>query len=142
MKATRFHAGAGLHRHAGHQSVPDRVPLQRVYVAQATAPTHTDTACTHIGLLVAWVLLMMPLDAWCMCGVMIVLTFVVESIGVRHYGLATVFITPLTILLAEAATLGHGSVASLMQAHTRSACAMTCHKNRQTGGKPESPPLI
>lgn len=71
---------------------------------------------TAIGLLVAWVLLMMPLDAWRMCGVMIVLTFVVETIVVRHYGLATVFITPLTILLAEAATLGHGSVAALMQA--------------------------
>lgn len=71
---------------------------------------------TGIGLLVAWTLLMLPLDAWRMCGVMIVLTFIVETMVVRHYGLATVFITPLTILLAEAATLGHGSVGDLMQA--------------------------
>ena len=30
------------------------------------------------------------------------MTLVIETLVVRHYGLATVFITPLTILLAEA----------------------------------------
>ncbi|MGE5452560.1 MAG: FUSC family protein [Acidobacteriota bacterium] len=71
---------------------------------------------TGLGLLVAWALLLLPLDAWRMCGVIFVLTFIVETVVVRHYGLATIFITPLTILLAEAATLGRGSVGELMQA--------------------------
>ena len=71
---------------------------------------------TGVGLLVSWALLLLPLDAWRMCGVIFVLTFVVETVVVRHYGLATIFITPLTILLAEAATLGQGSVGDLMQA--------------------------
>jgi len=33
-----------------------------------------------------------------------------------HYGFAAIFITPLTILLAEAATLGSGSPAALIEA--------------------------
>lgn len=40
-----------------------------------------------------------------------VLAFLVESLVVRHYGLAAVFITPLTILLADAAVLGTGESA-------------------------------
>ncbi|MNU03053.1 hypothetical protein D3C72_2469530 [compost metagenome] len=35
---------------------------------------------------------------------------------VRHYGFAVIFITPMTILLAEAATLGQGPVAALIEA--------------------------
>jgi hypothetical protein len=41
-------------------------------------------------------------------ALMMALSFIIEVLVVRHYGLAVVFITPLTILLAEAATLGHG----------------------------------
>jgi hypothetical protein len=33
---------------------------------------------------------------------------VIETAAVRHYGFAVIFITPLTILLAEATTLGQG----------------------------------
>jgi hypothetical protein len=73
-------------------------------------------AGTGIGLLVAWGLLMLPLDKWSISLVMTVLTFVIETAVVRHYGFATIFITPLTILLAEAATLGQGSAATLLQA--------------------------
>ncbi|MGV3742161.1 MAG: FUSC family protein, partial [Burkholderiaceae bacterium] len=48
---------------------------------------------------------------------MMVLTFIIESTVVRHYAFAAIFITPLTILLAEAATLGHHSSAgALVQA--------------------------
>jgi uncharacterized membrane protein YccC len=35
---------------------------------------------------------------------------------VRHYAFAAIFITPLTILLAEAATLGHASPSALIEA--------------------------
>jgi uncharacterized membrane protein YccC len=71
---------------------------------------------TAIGLLVSWGLLLLPLDNWSIALTMMALTFVVELTVVRHYALATIFITPLTILLAEAASLGHGSAASLIGA--------------------------
>jgi len=71
---------------------------------------------TGIGLLVAWALLSLPLDRWTLSLIMMVLTFAVETAVVRHYAVAAVFITPLTILLAEAGSLGQGSAASLIQA--------------------------
>jgi hypothetical protein len=73
-------------------------------------------AGTGIGLLVAWGLLMLPLDKWSISMIMMALVFVIEVAVVRHYGFAVIFITPLTILLAEAATFGRGSAASLIQA--------------------------
>jgi hypothetical protein len=71
---------------------------------------------TSIGLLVSWGLLLLPLDKWSISLAMMAMAFVIELTVVRHYALAAVFITPLTILLAEAATLGHGSASSLIQA--------------------------
>lgn len=71
---------------------------------------------TGIGLLVSWGLLLLPLDKWSISLTMMVLAFVIEVAVVRHYAFATIFITPLTILLAEAATLGHGSPSVLIQA--------------------------
>lgn len=71
---------------------------------------------TSIGILVAWGLLLFPMDKWSISLTMMVLVFVIELTVVRHYAFAAIFITPLTILLAEAATLGHGSVAMLVQA--------------------------
>jgi hypothetical protein len=71
---------------------------------------------TAIGLLVAWALLLLPGNKWIVCLIIVTLTFVVETAVVRHYAFAVVFITPLTILLAEAATLGHGSPTALIQA--------------------------
>ncbi|MBN8442169.1 MAG: FUSC family protein [Thauera sp.] len=71
---------------------------------------------TGIGMLLAWALLSLPLNTWGIAATMTVLAFVIESTVVRHYGFAVIFITPLTILLAEAATLGHGDPAALIQA--------------------------
>ncbi len=71
---------------------------------------------TAVGLLVSWGLLTLPLDQWSIGLMMIALAFIIESMVVRHYGIAVVFITPLTIFLAEAATLGHGSPAALIEA--------------------------
>jgi hypothetical protein len=71
---------------------------------------------TGVGLMLSWGLLMLPLNPWSVSLTMIVLAFVIESTVVRHYGFAVVFITPLTILLAEAATLGHGDPAALIEA--------------------------
>ena len=71
---------------------------------------------TAFGLLLAWGLLLLPLEKWSIALTMMALAFIIENAVVRHYGIAVVFITPLTILLAEAATLGHGSPATLVQA--------------------------
>ncbi|CAM3655900.1 FUSC family protein [Polaromonas hydrogenivorans] len=71
---------------------------------------------TGAGLLVAWGLLLLPLDKWTISLAVMVLTFVIEMTVVRHYAFAVTFITPLTILLVEAATLGQTPPAPLIQA--------------------------
>ena len=71
---------------------------------------------TAIGLLLAWGVLLLPLTAWTIPLVMIALAFCIEMLIVRHYALAAIFITPLTILLVEAATLGQTSPAPLIAA--------------------------
>jgi len=71
---------------------------------------------TAIGLLLAWGVLLLPLSAWTIPLVMIALAFCIEMLIVRHYALAAIFITPLTILLVEAATLGQTSPAPLIAA--------------------------
>ena len=71
---------------------------------------------TAIGLLLAWGLLLLPLTPWTIPLVMIVLAFCIEMLVVRHYALASIFITPLTILLVEAANLGHALPTSLVAA--------------------------
>lgn len=73
-------------------------------------------AGTGIGLGLSWGLLALPLDPWSVSLLMMALTFAIETWVVRHYGLAVIFITPLTLLLAEAAHLGQGAPAALMQA--------------------------
>lgn len=71
---------------------------------------------TGIGLLVAWGLLTLPLDKWSVSLLMMLLAFIIETLVVRHYGMAAIFITPLTIFLAEATQLGHGSPDALLLA--------------------------
>lgn len=71
---------------------------------------------TSLGLLVAWGLLSLPLEKWSISLIMMALAFIIEVAVVRHYGFAAIFITPLTILLAEAATLGNGSPSALIEA--------------------------
>ncbi|MBR9973122.1 FUSC family protein [Magnetospirillum sulfuroxidans] len=71
---------------------------------------------TGIGLLLSWGLLSLPLNSWSLSVLMMVLAFIIETAVVRHYAFATIFITPLAIMLAEAATLGHGSPSVLIHA--------------------------
>lgn len=62
---------------------------------------------TMIGLAVTWVLVRPAADPWVIAVAVMVLTFCIETAIVRHYAFAIIFIAPLTILLAEASTLGH-----------------------------------
>ncbi|ENO89158.1 FUSC family protein [Thauera linaloolentis] len=70
---------------------------------------------TAVGMLLAWGIISLPLSPWSIAPIVIALTFVIESTVVRHYGFAVVFITPLTILLAEAPTLGQLPAAALLE---------------------------
>ncbi|MBR0567478.1 FUSC family protein [Azoarcus sp. L1K30] len=102
---------------------PYWVPVSCIAVIQGMSLRAVWTKQVHrivgtgIGLLLAWGVLMLPLDNWSVSLMMMALAFVIETAVVRHYGFAVIFITPLTILLAEAATLGHGSPAELI--HSR-----------------------
>lgn len=71
---------------------------------------------TGVGLLLAWFLLGLPLGPWGIALIMMLLAFLIEFMVVRHYAVAAIFFTPLTILLAEAAALGDISVDTLIEA--------------------------
>ncbi len=71
---------------------------------------------TGVGLLLSWGLLALPLNQLGIALVMTALSFVIETLVVRHYGLAVIFVTPLTVFLAEAASIGHGTANAMIQA--------------------------
>lgn len=71
---------------------------------------------TGIGLLLALALMSVRMTPWEIALAMMLLTFLVETLVVRNYAFATVFITPLALLLAEAASLGHADPAALVRA--------------------------
>jgi uncharacterized membrane protein YccC len=71
---------------------------------------------TGVGLLAAWGLLSLPFNNWSISFAMMALSFIVEITVVRHYGFAVIFITPMTILLADAATLDPNAVDELIGA--------------------------
>jgi hypothetical protein len=101
---------------------PYWVPISCLAVLQGmtlravwTKQIHRITG-TAIGLLLAWAVLLLPLSPWTIPLVMISLVFCIEMLVVRHYALASIFITPLTILLVEAGNLGHTVPATLVAA--------------------------
>ena len=59
-----------------------------------------------LGLFFSWFLLTLSLGQLSICFVMMGLSFIIETLAVRHFGLAVVFLTPLTIFLAEATRFG------------------------------------
>ncbi len=71
---------------------------------------------TAAGLAVFWALASLRLDGWGIAALLTLLAVVVETLVVRHYALAVVFITPMTILLAEGAQLGAHAPQALMAA--------------------------
>ena len=56
---------------------------------------------TVLGMGLAWFIFKLPLHGWTFALAIILLFFIVEVLVVHHYGLAVVFITPLTLLFAE-----------------------------------------
>jgi uncharacterized membrane protein YccC len=71
---------------------------------------------TALGLVLFLGIAQLPLQPWGVAAMLTALTLIIETLVVRHYGLATVFITPLTILLAEAGQASALPPERLMQA--------------------------
>ncbi len=101
----------GLSLLAAHALQLDRpywVPVSCLAIIQGASLRAAWTRQLHrivgtaLGLLVFLAIVQIPLGPWGVAAVLTLLALVIETLVVRHYGLATVFITPLTILLAEA----------------------------------------
>lgn len=56
---------------------------------------------TALGMVLAWCIFSQSLHGWSFALAIIALFFIVEILVVHHYGLAVIFITPLTMLFAE-----------------------------------------
>jgi uncharacterized membrane protein YccC len=65
---------------------------------------------TFIGIGLAWLILLFDPEKIVMILIITVLQFIIELLVVRNYGFAVVFITPLTILLAETASEIHHDI--------------------------------
>ncbi|MFD2248077.1 FUSC family protein [Pontibacter ruber] len=87
---------------------PYWVPISCLAVMQGVSVRHVwqrsvqRIVGTFIGLSLAWLLLLLDLSALDVVISILVLQFIIEILIVRHYGLAVIFITPMTIFLAEA----------------------------------------
>lgn len=68
------------------------------------------------GLAITWLLLRFTSNAWVVAAAVTILTFLIETAVVRHYAFAALFITPLTIILAESSGFDGQSVSALMTA--------------------------
>lgn len=86
---------------------PYWVPISCMAVMQGISTSHVWERALHrvlgtiIGLGLIWFVLLLPLNIWQVCICIIILQIIVEFLVVRNYGLAAVFITMLTIFLAE-----------------------------------------
>jgi uncharacterized membrane protein YccC len=90
---------------------PFWAPVSALTVIQSPSLRSVWTRQTHrilgtgLGMLLAWGLLAMAPGPWAVVGIIAGLTFVIEMTITRHFGLATLFITPMAILLAQAPSL-------------------------------------
>ena len=107
---------------------PNWVPVSCLAVIQGATLRAVWTRKLHrilgtaVGLGLALVILTLPLDKWSIAAIMTVLAFIIETAVVRHYGFAVIFITPLTILLADAAALGAVDPVELLRARFLDTC--------------------
>ncbi|MES2005165.1 MAG: FUSC family protein [Bacteroidota bacterium] len=103
-------------------SNPYWVPISCIAVMQGISTRHVWQRSlqrilgTYIGLGITWVILSFHLTPLSVCISILVLQFVVEMLIVRHYGLAVIFVTPLTLLLAEAGRAMSVNPATLVSA--------------------------
>lgn len=102
-----FAAVSLLAAHALRLGFPYWVPISCLAVMQGIDSGHIlrrgiqRVSGTFLGLGLATVLLKLQLPSLGLCLCIILLQFTIEMLVVRNYALAVVFITPLTIFLAE-----------------------------------------
>jgi uncharacterized membrane protein YccC len=58
---------------------------------------------TVIGMGLAWVIFSLSPNVWELAGLIVLLSFIIEALVTRNYGLAVIFITPLTVIFADSA---------------------------------------
>ena len=58
---------------------------------------------TVIGMGLAWLIFSFSPNIWVLAGLIMLLTFIIEALVIRNYGLAVIFITPLTVIFADTA---------------------------------------
>ena len=87
---------------------PYWVPISCAAVIQGVSLRHVwqrsfhRIVGTYIGLFLTWLLLLLNMTPLGICFSVLILQFIIEIVVVRQYALAVIFITPLTIFLAEA----------------------------------------
>lgn len=95
--------------HLFHLDFPYWLPISCAAVMQGVSQQHIWQRSfqrilgTFIGMGGAWLLLQLHMTPLTVCISILVLQFIIEMLVARHYALAVVFITPMTLLLAEAA---------------------------------------
>lgn len=75
--------------------------MQGLNVVQVGQRSFHRIVGTFIGMGFSWLLLQLNLDTLQICISIIVLQFIIEVLVVRHYALAVIFITPMTVFLVE-----------------------------------------
>lgn len=70
---------------------------------------------TVIGMGLVWLIFSFSPGPWILAGLVMLLSFVIETLVTRNYGLAVIFITPLTVIFADA-SLATGDTEALVMA--------------------------
>jgi uncharacterized membrane protein YccC len=90
---------------------PYWVPISSLAIMQGVSTTHVWQRSFHrmlgtvVGLGLTWLLLQFDMQPLSVCISILMLQFIIEMLIVRHYALACIFITPLTIFLADIGSL-------------------------------------
>jgi hypothetical protein len=86
---------------------PYWVPISSLAIMQGVSLSHVWQRSFHrmlgtvLGLGLTWFFLQFNLEPLSVCISILLLQFIIEMLIVRHYALACIFITPLTIFLAD-----------------------------------------
>lgn len=94
--------------HLLHLQNPYWLPISCIAVMQGATLYHIWQRSFHrilgtfIGFGLCWIVLSISTTPLSMCLTIIAFQFIIEMLVVRQYALAVIFITPLTVLLAEA----------------------------------------
>ena len=58
---------------------------------------------TFVGMALAWAIFSLSPDPWTLAVLVMLLSFLIEALVTRNYGLAVIFMTPLTVIFADSA---------------------------------------